>query len=482
MAGYLIGIDIGTTGVKCVVLTPDGECKGFASCVYETCRPVAFAAEQRPSDWWEALVAVVRKCCGDPAIASNVAAISISSQGGTVVPVNKAMQPLSNALVWSDCRCATQHDEYNKTFGEDNLYQKSGWGAIDGQPAFQIKRLTEESPDLFRDSAYFLTVSDYLIMRLSGELVIDFSNAGINQLIDVRQGIYDSEILGWLGIGEEQLPALVPSGKAVGRLLEEAANQLGLPAGVVVVSGAHDQYAAMAGAGITSSGTLLVGTGTAWVACALSKEPSFSTGFAQSRSASEGWWGALASLPNGGCSLSWLKNQVICGASYEDIDRGADKKPMGSNGLRFYPRALDDLNGLGEAFRGLRLKHDRYDMARAVMEGICFNMRGILLRFLNQMDVGRVVFSGGAARSRFWCQLACDIIGYHLSVPIISDISAIGAAVLAGAGSGIFSSVEEASEHMCPHFEEYMPDDARKEDYRSLYLQYIMANQANRGA
>lgn len=476
-----MGIDIGTTGVKCIVLTPDGECKGFASCVYEIYHPVAFAAEQRPSDWWDALVDVVKKCCGNPEIASNVAAISISSQGGTVVPVNKAMKPLSNALVWSDCRCAAQRDEYNKTFGEDCLYQKSGWWAIDGQPAFQIKRLAEESPDLFRDSAYFLTVSDYLIMRLSGELVIDFSNAGINQLIDVRQGIYDPDILGWLGIGEEQLPELVPSGKAVGRLLEEAASQLGLPAGVVVVSGAHDQYAAMAGAGITSSGTLLVGTGTAWVACALSKEPSFDTRFAQSRSASEGWWGALASIPNGGCCLSWLKNQVICCSSYEDIDREANKKPVGSNELRFHPRALDDLNGFGEAFRGLRLKHDRYDMARAVMEGICFSMRSIALSFLEHMKICKVVFSGGAARSRFWSQLACDIIGYPLAIPMISDISAVGAAVLAGAGSGMFSSVEEASEHMRPAFEECLPDDARKESYKNLYLQYMAADKANDG-
>ena len=471
MDEYLIGIDVGTTGVKAAVFSSDGNCLGRAYQTYPTIHSALHAAEQLPSDWWNALVVTVRSACGNRETAGRVAALSLSAQGGTLVPTDASGNPLCPAFVWNDGRCGMQRLQYEKTFGSERMYLTSGWHAVDGLPAFQIKRLSDETPELFHKAALFLSVADYLLMKLTGKACVDFSNAGINQLIDVKKSEYDSDTLSWLGITEKQLPALVQSGQKIGCLQKEAARELGLDENVCVVAGAHDQYAAMLGAGAVSEGTVLIGAGTAWAACTLFREPHFETGFAQSRAASGSQWGSLASLSNGGVCLSWLNEKVFGGIPYEQINRNAAQKPVGSGGLCFYPQNAD-IGSLNVFFTGMHLGHDRYDMARAVMEGVSFQMSRILQRFALRTDIKKVVFSGGAAKSRFWSQLTCNMFGLPLSVPAMPDLPVSGAAVLAGAGCGIFASVKEGIKKISPAYDTYIPEEDKKELFANLCRQY----------
>ncbi|MGI5172276.1 FGGY-family carbohydrate kinase [Treponema sp. OMZ 840] len=470
MGDYLLGIDIGTTGVKAMVFSPDGNCLGRSYAEYPTMRPSLHACEQSPNDWWNALVKTVRSACDVQGTASGIAALSLSTQGGTLVALDGFMEPIAPALVWSDTRCAAQRMQYERSFGKERMYRMSGWQAGNGLPAFQIKRLKDERPELFCKAAKFFSVADYVTMRLTGQALIDFSNAGINQLADIEREVYDADMLEWLGIGEKNLSTLVPSGQNVGRLKKDAARELGLPENVCVVSGAHDQYAAMSGAGIVREGTALIGTGTAWVICALSDKPRFETGFAQSRSAAGSPWGFLASLSNGGICLSWLKENVLSGLSYKEIDSEAEARPCGSSGLCFYPQSASGASSAVE-FRGMHLGHDRFDMAQAVMEGVSVRLLQLFRSFSGAGDIREVVFSGGAANSRFWSRLTCNVLGCPLSVSSTPDLPALGAAVLAGAGCGIFASVEEGCKKLHPEYDVLIPEKD-KEPFEKLLEQY----------
>ena len=164
MDEYLIGIDVGTTGVKAAVFSSDGNCLGRAYQTYPTIHSALHAAEQLPSDWWNALVVTVRSACGNRETAARVAALSLSTQGGTIVPTDASGNPLCPAFVWNDGRCGMQRLQYEKTFGSERMYLTSGWHAVDGLPAFQIKRLSDETPELFHKAALFLSVADYLIV------------------------------------------------------------------------------------------------------------------------------------------------------------------------------------------------------------------------------------------------------------------------------------------------------------------------------
>jgi sugar (pentulose or hexulose) kinase len=448
MDNYLLGIDIGTSGTKSVLFSTTGKPIARAYQAYPTDSYAPGSCEQDADAWWNAVVITVRRIC-PPDIAKHVKALSLSSQGGTVVPVGTDGKPLDCAIVWNDCRCSAQRAAFKRTFGESYMYRKSGWALTDGLPALQIARIRENNPAGFSKVAKFLTVPDFIIMKLTGVPVVDLSNAGINQLVDIQEGSYDSSILSFAGIDENHLATIVESGTPVGPLMGQAADQLGLPSSTMVVSGAHDQYAAALGAGIFEKGDILIGTGTAWAVCTITGRPSFDSGFSQSAAAVKGEWGSLVSIPNGGICLDWLKDKVFNSTvSYAEIDAKAAERPVGSNGLSFYPyfagADFPHSDGCSKAtFIGLDLMHDRFDMARAVMEGVSFQIGWILDAFREQCDLRRVVFAGGASKSSLWTQLSADIFGMPLHIPQMPDLSCVGAAVLAGVGSGVYSSAKE---------------------------------------
>jgi sugar (pentulose or hexulose) kinase len=470
---YLLGIDIGTSGVKSVLFSAAGDQVARSYRGYPIVSGNPGACEQDAGKWWRAVVETVREICPSP-IARHVKALSLSTQGGTVVPVDHDGNALAPAIVWSDSRAKTQRVAFERLFGDSHMYAKSGWHLTDGLPALQIARIRDEEPAVFDKAAKFLTVPGYIAMKLTGEPAVDLSNAGIDQLIDIREGRYDSSLLDFAGIDERQLAPIVKSGSVLGHLCRDASDRLGLPLSTMVVSGAHDQYAAALGAGIFGQGDILVGTGTAWAVCALTDNLDFSSGFSLSSSAVEGKWGALVSLPHGGICLDWLRDKVFgSSVSYEKIDTEAARRPPGADGLFFYPYFTGSVfpcmdNCSKATFVGLDLRHDRYHMARAVMEGVSFQVGWMSEGFREAGEMQRVVFSGGASRSKLWTQLSADIFGCPLHVPLMPDLGCIGAAVMAGVGSGIYSSVRQGYECLSAPERVFEPSSAAADRYGQL--------------
>jgi len=472
----LIGIDIGTTGLKSILVSEAGEILAHAYSGYALRAPSAGRCEQDAEDWWRALVKTVREVASGRE--ESVAAISLSSQGGTLVPVDEYFRPLHPALVWSDVRCEEQRRQFASRFGEDYMYQKSGWKLGRGLNAMQIKWLRDNRPDVFEKTAKFLSVPDYISLRMTGRAAVDPSDAGINQLTDIRRRAYDPAILDFLGIDERMLAEIVPSGQPVGTLLPSVAEELGLPKSALLVSGAHDQYAALLGAGITRAGEVLVGTGTAWVITALTDEPDFSSGFSQSIPAA-GNWGSMVAISAGGVCLDWFRTGVASseregGLPYSEIDSIAAERNPGANGLFFYPYFNGGAFPLRNpdckaAFLGLDLSHDRFDIARAVMEGVAMQAAWVLESFRQKFPIPSLKLAGGASKSALWAQMVADIANCEVRTLTAFDLAPVGAAVMAGAGGGVFPSLEEGASRIEVGERIFSPDPARYAEHFRIF-------------
>ena len=477
MAQYLLGIDIGTTGTKTLLFSAEGQLLGRAYRAYPMATPQVGWSEQDAGDWWQAVVDTVREVTSDPEIAGNVAAISLSLQGGTLVAVDSQDQPLRPAMVWNDTRCSLQKQAFLRECGTaQSLYETTGWALIDGLPLLQIRWMRENEQSLFAKTARFLTVPDYISLKMTGIAAVDLSDAGINQLIDIRKEDYDPALLGFAGITREQLPKLIRSGEVIGNLTEAAAKELGLTTGCVLVAGAHDQYAVALGAGATQAGDILIGSGTCWVVTAICDKPAFDAGLSQSVAAIPGKWGSLLSLSSGGVCLDWLrKNMPEADADYAVLNDRIANVRAAEDGLFFYPfsgRSREGVNFQKATFTGLDLSHDRFHMARAVMEGVVFQALWMLESFPTKPSKEGLKLTGGASKSPVWSQLVADSSGLPVRIPEVADMACVGAAILAGVGCGIYSDAAEGYRHLAVQERVIYPDPEKSAIYKPLQEQY----------
>ncbi|NLJ40733.1 MAG: hypothetical protein GX352_03875 [Clostridiales bacterium] len=483
MNRYLIGIDIGTTGTKSILFTEKGNIVAHSYKGYPVTTPALNQCEQKAEDWWGAVVDTVRAIISGTEAKDNVAAISLSVQGGTLVPVDGELNPLRPAIVWNDMRCGIQAKAFANRFGQSYMYEKTGWALSNGLNALQIAWIRENEPEIFSRTDKFLSVPDYISAKLTGRAALDLSNAGINQLADIVKGSYDKDILDFIEIEEEKLGEIIPSGEPIGYLTQEAKEELGLTGNVMFCSGAHDQYAALIGSGAINSGDMLLGTGTAWVLTMLTDSPNFGDNLSQSVSAIPGKWGSLVSLPTGGISLDWLLKNVVNKdiniekLTYKELDAQVALRHPGSGGLMFFPYFMGAgyplFDGSSKAsFIGLDLSHDRIDMARAVMEGIAYQTIWPISAFDQRYKDSSLKISGGATKSNIWLKIVANIVNRPISVPEIPDLTCIGAAMLAGLGGGLFSSPDEAFDALGVGERVIEPDLEDSAKYTELFKLY----------
>ena len=478
---YLLGIDVGTTGTKTLLFSQEGTLLGHAYRPYPMHTPKVGWSEQNAQDWWNAVVETVREVCTDPEVQKNVAAISLSLQGGTMVAVDKALNQIRPAMVWNDHRCAEQSKAFAREVGPgDTMYKKTGWGLGTGLNALQIRWMKDNEPENYAKTHMFLSVPDYISSKMTGIAAVDLSDAGINELCDVRKAAYDPQVLAFTGITEEKLPRIVRSGDVIGNLTEEAAQALGLTTDCVLVAGAHDQYAVALGAGNCKNGDILIGSGTCWVVTAIGDEPDFESGLAQSVAAAPGKWGTLWSLSSGGVCLEWWRRNLTVDADgsqipYDVINQEVAARKAAEDGLFFFPfsgRAGEARSFRKASFIGLDLSHDRFHMARAIMEGVAFQIVWMMEKFKAKPSRDGLKLTGGASRSEVWCQMVADIAGLPVRIPEVADMACVGAAILAGVGCGIYRDAAEGHAKLATGEKVLMPDPVRSEQYRALFSQY----------
>lgn len=478
---YLLGIDVGTTGTKTLLFREDGKLLGSAARGYALSTPQVGYSEQDPEDWWNAIVDTVQEVmAGRDISADDVTGISLSTQGGTFVPTDERGVPLRPAIVWNDNRCTGEREAFLREVGpSEYMYQKTGWKLSKALLALAIRWFKDHEADLFEKTAGFLSVPDFISMRMTGIAAADLSNLGINQLCDIRREAYDEKILEFDGITADRLPKILHSGDRIGRLTPEAAKQLGLTTETVLVAGAHDQYAAALGAGAINNGDIMVGSGTSWVVLAIDDAPDF-VGQAQSVAAVPGKWGSLLSLSSGGVCVEWLRNSITTGSDgkkldYNTINNEVAKRKAAENGLFFFPFSglVSESKRFSRAsFIGLDLSHDRFDIARAVMEGVAFQTVWMAETFKTRPSKEGLILSGGASKSLVWSQMLAEIAGIPVRIPEIADLSCVGAAILAGVGSGVFADIPEGCDRLKIAKRVIEPDPSRVEIYKPLFTKF----------
>jgi xylulokinase len=482
----LLGLDVGTTATKALLFDLEGNVRASASAPYGLISPQAGWVEQDPEALWRAVVTVLRSIVSRLQPGQQVLALAQSSQGGTTVPVDAAGQPTYNAISWMDGRAQAEYEGLRRQYGGEVFSHKTGWPLMAGLPLQHIRWLRDQQPNTFARSRHFLFVNDFIGRRLTAEFSMNPSDASITQLLDIETGDWDDWLLMLAGIRRDQLSPMYPSGVMVGKLTAEASAATGLPAGLPVINGAHDQYCAAVGMQVTKPGSVLLSCGTAWVLLAVPEDLDVGrrSDMALSCHAVSGRWGAIRSLGAVGTSLDWLIDNIWAeqeGAPtvprsvlYQAINTAAARSGPGAHGLIFCPLAGGHAGSYGVAqggFLGLTLTHERGDLSRAVMEGVACELRWALdeIRAAG-VTAEALTMVGGAARSPLWPQIVADVTGVSVSVPAITEAASWGAAVLAGIGVGVFEGVESAGSILAARSQRLEPGN--REVYGPLYERY----------
>jgi len=480
----LIGLDVGTTAVKAAVYDERLQLIATANVPYVQglAAPHEGWAEHDVDDLWRGVVAALRAAAATAAGKGRIVGLSLSTQGGTTIALDAQGRPLAPAMSWMDTRAANP----SGIASPDAVYRATGWWSTTGLPLQHIAWLSRNRPDVFAQSSRVVFVADFVIGRMTGVYVADPSNAAITMLYDVARGDWSDELLAAAGVERSRLSPLAPSGAVVGRLQPDMARELGLPPGIVVANGAHDQYCAALGAGVVHPGDTLVGSGTAWVLLFAADHPVFDARqvFHPGPHVTPGLWGALSSIPSAGACVEWYLRQMAAAAGgdkYAWLNDGAAQAPAGSKGLLFMPHLGGFYSAAGDrpvrgGWLGLTLAHSSNEMSRSIMEGVAYEVRRLAaLAGEAGVRVSRATMTGGAASSPLWPQILADVLDVPVTLLGVSDAACRGAAILAGVGAGVFAGILEGAERGRSDERIIRPQPAAAATYRDLYGVYCDA-------
>jgi xylulokinase len=422
----LVGIDVGTTGVKAVAIDPGGEVIARAEREYPLATPRPGWFEQNPDDWVRASEEA------RAALGLEPAAMGLSGQMHGLVALDAADRVLRPAILWNDQRTGAECAEIEQRLGLERLIALTGNRALAGFTAPKLLWLRRHEPDVYARIAHMLLPKDYVRLRLTGERAIDAADASGTLLFDVGARRWSEEVLNALEVSGEWLPPVYESPEVPG------------------APSAGDQAAAALGVGVDGPGPLSVVLGTSGVVFAALPR------FAADREARvhvfchavPGGWHAMGVMLSAAASLQWLRGAV--GGTYEELTAEAEKWPPGTDGLTFLPYLAGERTphadpGARGAFAGLHGGHDRGALARAVLEGVAYGLRDSLelLRELGvEPESGRV--SGGGARSDLWLHIVASVLRLPLERTAVEEGSAYGAALLGGIAGGAFADVHDA--------------------------------------
>ncbi len=486
---YLIGIDLGTSGTKTVLFGENG--KSVASCTveYPLHQPQNGWAEQDPANWWDSVCKTTRAVIAESGIdAAQIKGVGISGQMHGLVMLDKDGQVIRESILWCDGRTGKQCREITDTIGAKRLIEISANPALVGFTAGKILWVRENEPDNYAHCRHILLPKDYIRFMLTGEYATEVSDASGMNLLDVPKRCWSTEILDKLAIDSSLLGKLYESVEITGEVSPKAASLTGLKAGIPVVGGAGDNAAAAIGTGVVKQGRAFTTLGTSGVIFAHTDKVTIDpSGRVHSFcSAVPGAWTVMSCTLSAGLSLRWFRDE-FCQAERAEAERQgvdpyilmtklAESSPIGANRLIYLPYLMGERSPLLDekargAFVGLSAIHTKADMIRAVMEGVSFSQRQCL-DVLREMGVSTddMMACGGGGRSPLWRQMLADLYGCPVKTSEASNEGpALGVAILAGVGTGVYSSVEEACSRIVVPDTEITPIEAHIPAYERFY-------------
>jgi sugar (pentulose or hexulose) kinase len=451
---YVIGIDVGTSGTKAVLLDRQGNIAGQGYQGYKLYSE-GNCVEQDAEDWWKACIAAVHQAVS-PENRLKVSALSLSTQGASMLALDGGGNPVGRALTWMDTRSQAEADTLEACLGGDSIYHTTGWRMVPSCDAAKIRYMKAHKK--YEGAKKYLSTLEFINLKMTGNAVIDPTNAAIRQLFNIHTGAWDKKILDAVGVTEAELPATLKAGQPVGALISASAEALGLSTAVTVYNGAHDQYCASIGCGAVHPGDMLISTGTAWVIMGISGKPIYSPTFiSPSPHPAPGLYGNMASLGGVGSSFQWIGDKFFPGQPLSQIDDNIlssenTAEVLAKNaGLFFIPWLAGAGYPVGNpaargGFIGMDFTTGPYDMALAVLESAVFSLKNAMNDFeKNGFNPSVIKIMGGAAKSKIWM----DILAAAIDVPIykmrIADSCALGAAFIAACGERWYKDYVEVA-------------------------------------
>ena len=474
----VIGLDVGTTGARALVVDETGEVVAQGAAEYGTATPRPGWTEQNPQDWWEGATVALREAAA--AAGGEVVGLGLTGQMHGSVFLDSAHDVIRPALLWNDQRTVEQCAAITSAVGEERLLEIAGNPALTGFQAPKILWLRDNEPENYERVSTVLLPKDYVRLRLTGELATDASDAAGTLLLDVRRRDWSSDILSALSLPYGWLPRVYEGPEVAGKLRPEAAAELGLPAGIPVAAGGGDNAAAAVGTGIIREGLLNSSIGTSGVLFAHTDEfrPDPSGRIHAFCHAVPGKYHLMGVTLSAGGSLAWWRRVLGGDRQYAEMADEASKVQPGAEGLLFLPYLSGertphlDPEARG-AFFGLNARHTQAHMTRALMEGVVFSLRDSL-EIMRGLGVGaqEVRATGGGARDPLWRQMQADVYGATVVRTRADEGPAYGAALLGGVAAGLYSTVEEACEHVSLRDERTEPNYAAAAVYNEYYEAY----------
>lgn len=464
---YLLGIDIGTSGTKSVLFDENGHSVASATKEYPMYQPQNGWAEQEPEDWWDAVQETCQAIIKNSGIpASEIKGIGLSGQMHGLVMLDENGKVLRPSIIWCDQRTAKECEEITEKVGAKRLLDITANPALTGFTASKILWVRNHEPELYQQCRHILLPKDYIRYRLTSVFATDVSDASGMQLLDIRHRCWSDEVLEKLAIPKEWLGDVYESPEVTGHVTKEAADVTGLAEGTPVVGGAGDNAAAAVGTGVVKDGTAFTTIGTSGVVFAHTSEMALDP---KGRvhtfcCAVPGAWHVMGVTQAAGLSLKWFRDEFCIPEKeeaeqtqqdpYQIMTKEAQSIPLGSDKLIYLPYLMGertphldpDCRGV---FFGLSAIHTRAHLIRAVMEGVGYSLRDCV-EILQEMGttITDMRACGGGSRSPLWRQMLADLYKCPVATIASEEGPALGAAILAGVGAGIYKDVESACERL----------------------------------
>jgi xylulokinase len=459
MARKLLGIDIGTGGTRAVLIDETGRVIGSATAEHQPISaPHRGWAEQAPDDWWAAACKAVPQCLANAkATVDEVESVGLTGQMHGLVMLDADGKVLRPALIWCDQRTEEECREITEKIGAKRLIELTANPALTGFTLPKIWWVQKHEPEIWKRVKKIMLPKDYVRFRLTGAHAIDVADASGTLILDVVNRRWSKEMMAASNLSEEMLPKVLESQEISGKISEAGAKASGLKAGIPVVAGAGDQAAGAVGMGIVRPGAVSATIGTSGVVFAATASPEFDP---KGRihtfcHAAPKRWHVMGVTQAAGFSLRWFRDQFGAGgdSSRDPYDRLMDEAshaPAGSDGVLWAPYLMGertphlDPNARG-ALVGLSSTHTRAHVVRAILEGVAYSLRDTLTIFADlKLPTESIRLGGGGARGGLWRQIQADVYGMPVDIVEAEQGPAYGAALLAGVGVGVWSSVDEA--------------------------------------
>ena len=473
---YYIGVDLGTSAVKLLLMNDKGAIEKIVSREYPLYFPRPGWSQQNPEDWWNGTVEGIRELISG--IDGNlVAGISFGGQMHGLVILDEADQVIRPAILWNDGRTAAQTDYLNQVVGKEALARNTANIAFAGFTAPKLLWVREQEPENFARIAKIMLPKDYLAYRMTGVFCTDYSDASGMLLLDVKNRCWSEEMLKTCGVRKEQMPRLYESYEKVGTLKPEVAGQLGLSCDCLVAAGAGDNAAAAVGTGTVGEGkcNLSLGTsGTIFISSDNFRMDSHNALHAFAHA--DGHYHLMGCMLSAASCNKWWMEEII---QTEDYAKEQEKiGTLGENHVYFLPYLMgersphNDPNARG-TFIGITMDTTRAQMTQAVLEGVAFAIRDSfeVARSLG-ISIDRTMICGGGAKSPLWKKIMANVLNIQVDVPQIEEGPAMGAAMLAAVADGTFASVKEAADCVVRVKETISPDPALAAAYDRQYRKF----------